>query len=197
MGSNNWYMGMVLAVNTPVLPFVLFEELCIIEGRASVCWYTYGIYGRELLGWGMNSRCPHILCPLLERGDLCGMDDVPQGDPSANEHPVWVLEWSSLGGLPASPLWATSLLLLAPTCCLAAVVSAVLPSDAAPWSAGVRSGGVSVDWYVLLNVISLSHIWCKRVDLKHDLHSLTMFRNSRACPHICMSDQWSLGFFII
>ena len=42
-----------------------------------------------------------------------------------------------------------------------------------------------------------SLLWCKRADLKHDLCSFTMFRDSMACLHLCMSEQWSWELVII
>lgn len=44
----------------------------------------------------------------------------------------------------------------APACCLAVLVSALWPSDAAPPCVGMGSGEFSVDCYVLLHFISLS-----------------------------------------
>lgn len=102
LGSNSRYMGTDLGINIPAPSFVLLEEICISRGQASVCGPSYG---KGLLGWGWIHGKP---LPTFGKMGLVwiGMDDVPQGDSSANGHPVWVSEWSSLPGLPASP-WCT------------------------------------------------------------------------------------------
>lgn len=67
------------------------------------------LHGDQAMGGGCEVGGESIwssrLLPTFGKRGLVwiGMDDIPQADPSANGHPVWVLAWSSLGGLPASP----------------------------------------------------------------------------------------------
>lgn len=108
---------------------------------------------------GVNPYGLHTFCPLLERGGLCGL--------------VWMTfpkQILLLTGTQRGPLSEVSLLphdkqwtpyRLLGTCLLLcrAGLSTASPSDAAPRSAEVGDGGVSVDCYVLLNFISLSYVW--------------------------------------
>ena len=86
------------------------RALCY-QGPSFCVWATLGRGCRI----GDESTWSSYLMPSFGKRGLVWIHigDVPQGDTSAKGHPVWVLVWSCLEGLPASPQQAMSLLLLA------------------------------------------------------------------------------------
>ena len=87
--------------------------------RRALCYRGPSFCVRAKLGRGCRTgdesmRSSYLMPTFGKRGLVwIHIDDVPQGDTSAKGHPVWVLVWSCLEGLPASPQQAMSLWLLA------------------------------------------------------------------------------------
>ena len=95
------------------------QEALFCSFRRALCYQRPSFCVRAKLGRGCRTGDESVsssyLMPTFGKRGLVWIhiDDVPQGDTSAKGHPVWVLVWSCLEGLPASPQQAMSLLLLA------------------------------------------------------------------------------------
>lgn len=106
---------------------------------------------------------------------------------------IWGLHPPPLWGLPASPPPPVSF--RGPDACLLPC-----PAGLSPWSLWciVVWGWVrerSLWTATLCSTLFPSLLGCKRADLKCDLNSFTLFRDSRA--YLCVSERWSLEFSIM